>query len=380
MPRPNCARRILVIGARVLTPDLDAGSLRIYNLLTILRDLACDVTFVASFPSSWPPFTERLERDRDRLRETGIEVPPGSATRSVEEHLQQSGALYDLVLLGGEYVAAKHLSSVRQYAPQAITLFDTGDLHYVRHYREAKVTGNARALKRALQSKRRELAAAREADYTLVVSPIEQAILERDCPGVRARVIPIIHEIHGSARPFSEREGMLFLGSFQHAPNLDAVGYLMQEIYPLIREKIANARVYVIGGDPPDSIKAFNADDVIITGYVPDLARYFDRCRLSVAPLRFGAGVKGKVITSLSYGVPVVATPVAVEGMYLNDGESVLVADDPAAFGEAVAALHQDERLWNHLSKNGLEVMSQHFSFEVIRAAVLELLTSIESR
>jgi glycosyltransferase involved in cell wall biosynthesis len=377
---PRRARPILVIGARMLTPDLDAGSLRMYHLLAILSDLSCQVTFIASFPSSWPPYTERLEKDSDRLREMGIEVPSGSVVRSVEDYLQQSGRSYDAVLLGGEYVAAKHLASVRHYAPQAITLFDTGDLHYVRHYREAKITGNVRALKRALQTKRRELKAAKEADYTLVVSPVEQAILERDCPGVRVHVISSIHEVYGAARPFSGREGMLFVGSFQHTPNLDAVGYFVEEIFPLIKEEIDSARAYIIGGDPPDFIQALDSDDVIVTGYVPDLAPYFDNCLLSVAPLRFGAGVKGKVLTSLSHGVPVVGTSVAVEGLFLSDGENVLVADDPAGFSKAVVALYQDATLWNRLSKNGLDILSQHFSFEVARAALLELLAAIESR
>jgi glycosyltransferase involved in cell wall biosynthesis len=298
----------------------------------------------------------------------------------VEEYLQRNGALFDVVLLGGEYIAARYLSSVRQHAPQAITLFDTGDLHYIRHYREAKVTGNARALKRALQTKRRELTAAKEADYTLVVSPAEQAILERDCPGARSYVIPSIHKVHGSARPFSERQDMLFVGSFEHTPNLDAIGYLADEIYPLIRVELSGVKIYIIGGNPPDSVKALNSDTIIVTGYVPDLALYFDNCLLSLAPLRFGAGVKGKVLTSLGYGVPVVGSSVAVEGMYLSDQESVLVADDPASFCRAVVALHRDGNLWNRLSKNGLKILTQHFAIEVIRARLLRLLENMESR
>jgi glycosyltransferase involved in cell wall biosynthesis len=375
---PYFDKQILVICARMLTPDIDAGSLRTYHLLTILRDLSYHVTFIASFPFSWPPYTSSLETDTIRLRERGIKVPSDSTTNSVEGHLQQSGRLYDVVILGGEYVAAKHIANVRQYAPQATILFDTGDIHYLRHYREAKVTGNVRALKRALRTKKRELAAAKQADYTLVVSPIEKAILEKECPGIQVHVISSIHKLHGSAKPFSERKDILFIGSFQHAPNLDAVSYLMDEIYPLIRRKIIGIKLYIIGSDPPVSIKNLNSSDVIVTGYVPDLASYFDNCRLSVAPLRFGAGVKGKVLTSTSYGVPVVASSVAAEGMYLTDGQNVLVADDHNDFCNAVVTLYQNETLWNHLSRNGLDIISQRFSFAAVRAALLELLTNIE--
>jgi len=377
MRESNSGKHILVIGARVLTPDIDAGSLRMYHLLTILKELSYHATFIASFPCSWPPYTSRLETDTNRLRELAIEVPSGSAIKSVEDHLQRNGKRYDVVILGGEYVATKHIASVRKYAPQAVILFDTGDIHYLRHYREAKVTGNVRALKRALRSKKRELAAARQADYTLVVSPIERTILEKDCPGIRIHVISSIHKLYGSVKPFSERRDILFIGSFQHSPNLDAVNYLMNEIYPLIRREIVGVKIYIIGSDPPASIKGLSSNDVIVTGYVPDLAPYFDNCRLSVAPLRFGAGVKGKVLTSMSYGVPVVASSIAIEGMHLADGENVLVADSPNDFCEAVVTLYQNETLWNHLSRNGLDIISQHFSFEAVRVALLELLTNI---
>ena len=370
--------RILMIAPRVLTPNIDGGSLRMYHLMAILNDLSYRVTFVPSFPYSWPPYTSRLQKDTEHLQKSGVEVPPTSTMNPVEDHLQRNGERYAIVILGEEYVAAKHIASIRKYCPQAMIAFDTGDLHYLRHYREARVSGNVRALRRALQSKTRVLAVAREADCTFVVSPVDKAILERDCPDVRAYVISSIHEVHGSAKPFADRQDMLFIGSFQHAPNLDAVNYLVDEIYPLIRKETACRRLYIIGGDPPVSIKSLSCSDIIVTGYVPDLAQYFDNCRVSVAPLRFGAGVKGKVLTSMSHGVPVVASSIAAEGMYLTDGKDVLVADNPIDFCDAVVSLCEDESLWNDLSKNGANVVSEHFSFRAVRAKLLEWLASME--
>jgi glycosyltransferase involved in cell wall biosynthesis len=378
MRKSTSDKRILAIGVRMLTPDIDTGSLRMYHLLMILRELSYHVTFMASFPLSWPPHTSRLQEDTDRLRESGIEVFSPPAIDSVEDHLRQNGELYDVVILSQEYAATKHLASVRKYAPQATILYDTLDLHYLRHYREAKVTGNARVLRRALRAKRRELLAAKRADYTLVVSPVEKAILEKECPGMRVHVISSIHELYGSAISFSERKDIVFIGSFQHSANLDAVNYFTDEIYPRVRREITGVKFYIIGGDPPDSITCLSCSDVIVTGYVPDLASYFNGCRLSVAPLRFGAGVKGKVLTSMSYGVPVAASSIAIEGMHLTDGKDVLVADNPDDFCEAVLTLHQNETLWNRLSENGLDIVAQHFSPVAVRAELLKLLTSIE--
>lgn len=375
---PNSGKRILVISARMLTPDMDSGSLRTHRILMILKELSYHVAFVASFLHSWPPFTSRLEEDTNRLRKLGIEVPSSQDINPVEDHLKDSGKVYDVVILSEEYVAAKHIASVRKYAPQAVILFDTVDLHYLRHYREAKVTGNVRALKRALQTKERELTVAKQADYTLVVSPIEKTILEKACPGIRVHVISNIHKLYGSVKPFSERKAILFVGSFQHSPNIDGVNYFIDEIYSLIKREIVGVKIYIIGSNPPASLKSLCSKDLIVTDYVPDLAPYFNNCRLSVAPLRFGAGVKGKVLMSMSYGVPVVASSIAAEGMYLTDGKNVLVADNPNDFCDAVVALYQNETLWNHLSKNGLDIVSRHFSFAAIRAKLLELLTSME--
>jgi len=115
---------------------------------------------------------------------------------------------------------------------------------------------------------------------------------------------------------------------------------------------------------------------VRILGYVPNVAPFFDSCRLSVAPLRYGAGVKGKINQSLAFGLPVVATRQAVEGMFLEDGESVRIADEPTDFAAAVLRLYADHSLWERLSRNGLAVMEAHFSFTAARRALTDLVSA----
>jgi len=129
----------------------------------------------------------------------------------------------------------------------------------------------------------------------------------------------------------------------------------------------------VIGADPPPQIRALASGSIRILGHVHDVTPFFDGCRLSVAPLRYGAGVKGKINQSLAYGLPVVATTQAAEGMFLQDGDSVLVADDPGSFAEAILRLYRDPALWERLSVGGLAVMEAHFSFAAARRALIEL-------
>ena len=152
----------------------------------------------------------------------------------------------------------------------------------------------------------------------------------------------------------------------------DAVLWFCREIFLLVSVERPELRLMVIGADPPPEVRDLAAANVRILGYVPDVAPFFDSCRLSVAPLRYGAGVKGKINQSLAFGLPVVATRRAVEGMFLEDGESVLIADEPMEFAAAVLRLYTDHFLWKRLSRNGLTVMEAHFSFAAARWALID--------
>ncbi len=132
-------------------------------------------------------------------------------------------------------------------------------------------------------------------------------------------------------------------------------------------------RFSVIGAEPPAEVRALAGDAVRILGHVPDVTPFFDCCRLSLAPLRYGAGVKGKINQSLAHGLPVVATSQAVEGMFLEDENSVLIADTPITFAKAVLRLYRDQELWERLSDGGLSVMEKHFGFDAARRALIDL-------
>jgi glycosyltransferase involved in cell wall biosynthesis len=271
-------------------------------------------------------------------------------------------------------VASRYMQVVRQAAPQAAVIFDTTDLHFLRGFRGAKVTGKINLMRSALLAKRDELAVARQADCTLVVSPVEKTILEEECPGIPVHVVSNIHTAYGSRQPFSERSGIIFVGSFPHHPNIDGMAYFYEGIYPLLKAKLPDVKITIIGSDPPAWLKQARTDHFIVTDYVPDIAPYFDHCRLSIAPLRYGAGVKGKVLLSMGYGVPVVASSIAAEGIPVVNGRDMLIADTPESFGEAIIELYNNEALWDQMSANGLKIIDQHFSFAAARQALVNLL------
>jgi glycosyltransferase involved in cell wall biosynthesis len=363
-------KKVLIIFSYILSPDRDAGSLRMYNLLQLFKALSWHVTFAVSDLQSSPAqhsFLEAIE----------VDVLEKPAVDSIEAHLQEHGQAYDLVIMSALSVALKYLSCIRNQAPAAKLVFDTTDLQHVREYRRARVTGEGGWLQIAMRSKKWELAAVNAADCTWVVSPTETAVLEKACPGAKVHILSVIQTVYGSARPFSEREGILFIGSFPHHPNADAMQYFVDQIYPLLKAQLNGEKIFIIGPEPPDWLQQQATDKLHITGYVPDVRPYFDRCKLSIAPLRYGAGVNGKVMLSMSYGVPVVASSVAAEGIPLVKGDDILVADDPATFAQAIANLYHNEPLWNQLSKNGLEVINQHYSFETSRTHLVNILEDL---
>jgi O-antigen biosynthesis protein len=282
------------------------------------------------------------------------------------------------VIIARHYIAVKHLDAIRRFAPRALVVFDTVDLHFLRGERLAELEGSVAAKAAARASREEELAVIRRADVTIVVSPIEVEVLRQIVPEATVMLLSNIHEPMAGGRPLAEREGIVFIGGFQHPPNVDAVLWYAREVLPQVRQQLPGVTTYIVGSKVPATIRALAAPDFVVTGYVPEVAPFFTDCRLSIAPLRYGAGVKGKVNLAMSYGVPVVATAAAVEGMHLAPGQDVMVADDAAQFAAAIERVYRDEALWQRLSTAGVENVRRHFSRAVARQALQNLFALAE--
>ncbi|MEP7276078.1 MAG: glycosyltransferase [Betaproteobacteria bacterium] len=363
----SAQRRVLVIDACMLTPDQDSGSLRMQAILEILCSLQCKVTFVADNLEYRQPYVGALQR-------RGVEVLFSPYVDSIPGLLDRRGNEFDMVVMARHYIAVKHIDAVRAFAPEALVVFDTVDLHFLREERLAELedSGAAKAVARAKRNE--ELALIRKADVTLVVSPVEQTLLTALLPDARVMVLSNIHELIAGGRPCAEREGLLFIGGFQHPPNTDAVLWYARDILPLVRERLPGVKTTIVGSLVPAPIKALAADDFVVAGYVPDVAPYFCGARVSIAPLRYGAGVKGKVNLAMSYGLPVVATPPSIEGMHLTPGEDVMVAESADEFAAAIERLYRDAELWERLAAGGRDNIRRHFSRDVARSAITRLI------
>ncbi|AUZ54545.1 MAG: glycosyltransferase [Stenotrophomonas acidaminiphila] len=358
-------RQVLIIDEAVPRPDRDSASLRQFNLIRMLLAGGAHVVFL-------PTRGEHGGAATHALQALGVEVWHAPWLDGVGAWLRTHGQRFQVVLLVRHHVASQCLPLLRRHAPQARTVFDTVDLHYLRERRGAELSGDPRLARSAERTRASELAVMAATDVTLLVSAAEKAQLAVDAPGVRVELLSNLHEVAGQGLDWAQRQGLVFVGGFNHPPNLDAMQWFIGEVFPLIRQRLPGIGFHCIGADVPDSLRALAATQpgVQVHGYVPDVVPWMAGGRVAVAPLRFGAGVKGKINLSMAHGQPVVATSCAAEGMHLRDGEDVLVADGAAAFADAVVRLHDDEALWRRLSGNGLDNIARHFSMDAARDVV----------
>ena len=198
---------------------------------------------------------------------------------------------------------------------------------------------------------------------TIVHSDYEKEVLARTIPESAVYVFPWIVDTKPVEKSFDERSGIAFLGGYGHPPNVDAVLYFVEKIWPKIHAARPDMIFYVYGSRTPKELLDLDGKmNVRVIGYLDDLNECFGNIRVSVAPLRYGAGLKGKVAMAMSYGVPGVATSCAAEGMLLKDGENILVRDDEDEFAKAVLQLYDDKQLWNRLSAASLSYIEQGYS------------------
>ena len=353
-------KNILVIDHHLPLTDKDAGSVRMFHILNILHQLGHRVTFIPDNLANVPPYG-------DELQKRGIEIIYYPYFKKVRDYLISHGLEFDAVVLSRCDFARKHIADTRLYAPRSRIIFDTVDLHFVRTDREAQITSNSETREKARQQEELEYNLIDQADETWVVSSVEQKLLREARPDKSIEIVSTITEVPGSKTPFALRRDWLFIGGFQHTPNIDAVLFFAKDIYPLASEHLHDAKFYIIGDKAPPEVAALATERIVVAGFQRDVRPFFDSVKLSVAPLRFGAGVKGKINQSMAFGVPVVATSLAVEGMGLTDHEDTLVADKPEDFAKALIELYESEELWNRLSENGIKKTGALYSTDVAR-------------
>ncbi len=367
-------RRLLVVDSTTPRTDRDSGSLRAFNLMRLLREEGYAVDFLPD---------DRIDAGRYTadLRRIGVRVHCGQQATSHPRWFSRQHQHYDAIVIARYHLAACWIPMVRRISPSMRIVFDTVDLHHLREQREAELQANDRLMRASMATRKRELGVISRADVTWVVSPVEREEIRHHLSTARIEVVPNLHLPGPQVHDYGNRHGMLFVGGGRHPPNVDAVRWLLKEIFPLIRNRLPTCTLHIVGEDLETMLADTRdmRDGVLFHGHVPDLAPLLDGCRVGLAPLRFGAGVKGKVNQYMVHGLPTVATTCASEGMHLVNGHDVAVANDCDSFAAMAVELHEDPGLWARLSEGGLANVRNHFSFDAARDAVVSTFTGLRA-
>ena len=360
---------IIVIDSYMPRYDRESGSRRLFQLLKIFKELNYHVIFVADNGVKEEPYNSELQN----LQVETIYTQEGYGT-TIETQIKNLLPIVDLAWICRPEINEKYLPPIRQQSNLKI-IYDTIDLHYLRLKREWELSADKDLTKSTkwIDMQARELKIAHQADLTITVTSVEQEILQQQ--GVsNVAVVPNIHTPYqGKSKSFQEREGILFIGSYNHPPNVDAVLWLCQEIMPLVWSKIPDVKVTLLGNEPKSEVQNLQSDRIIVPGYVEDVSHYFLNHRVFVSPLRYGAGMKGKIGQSLEYGLPVVSTAIGTEGMNLVPDINVLEANTTEIFAQQIIRLYQDQSLWQHIASCAESAIAP-YTPESVKVSLAELL------
>ncbi len=364
---------ILFVDSQYPMFDRASADVRMFAIVRLLREQGHDCHYYVSDIESAESRigAKEVARYRDALGQLGVVTLERTGFERV-----LAGQSYDLVFFKYFYPAEARIALVRIWQPQARVVVDSVDLVYARLWAKGEVSGLAADLTDAEQIKARELAVYAAADMVITVTEDEARILKAEKPGVPIHVIPNIHDIPSAPRSETPSPSLLFIGTFTHEPNVDGVLWFVRKIWPKVRSAHPDARLRIVGGKPPPEIKALNGNGIEVMGYVPDTLPFLMESWVSVAPLRFGAGMKGKVGEAMAAGLPVVATSFGAEGFGLIPGVHLLVADDPMEFAKLVSKLISGHDLRLRLGIAGHSFIESHYS----PAAVSNQLTSFTER
>ncbi|MEO9191943.1 MAG: glycosyltransferase [Acetobacteraceae bacterium] len=358
---------VLVVEHCCPEPDRDAGS---QTILAFLNALGAANAVV----KRWVEVVRPERAYVTALQDMGIEVIDGGPA-AFEAWMAENGAEIDRVLLSRPEVAATHLGAIRRHSAAAVAYYGH-DLHHRRLRAQFAVSGVPAHAAEALRLERLERWLWRAVDVVLMPSEEETALIGRAEPAARTHAVPpYAFATFGAPRAPPEGTDLLFVGGFAHAPNEDAVVWLASEVLPLIRAGVPEVRLVVAGSHVTPRVWALAGPAVVIC---PDVApaalrELYLSARVAAAPLRYGAGVKLKVVEALREGTPLVSTSVGAQGLP-GIGSVATIADDPTGFAAAIRALLTDDALWQARCAAQIAYAAAHFSPAMLSARLLDAL------
>jgi GT2 family glycosyltransferase/glycosyltransferase involved in cell wall biosynthesis len=370
--RSLSSKTIVMIDHYVPRFDMDAGSRSTFQYLKLLDEMGLNVIFIPDNFQKSEPYTGMLQQ-------IGIEVLYGPVYRdSIFEWLEKNDRFIDYIYLSRPNTSIKYIGFIKETLHAKI-IYQPHDLHFLRTLREYEITKDDATLAKVEKWKETEMELFRNADISLTFSTIEKSIIESTFNVTHCHVVPLFlyESFPEPVQKFKSRKDLIFVGGFNHPPNTDAVLWFANEILPSIIKSIPDIKLHVVGANAPAEILELANDHLILHGFATDeeLDKLYNDVRIVVLPLRYGAGVKGKLIEAMYFGMPVVATDVALEG--IPGIERVLKPKNTSlSFSEEIIYLYNNKDALMQQSIDAQNFIRNHFSFNIAKSILREVFNS----
>lgn len=353
-------KTLLMVDHYVPHFDKDAGSRTVYQYLKLFVKLGFNVKFIGDNFYRHEPYTTVLQQ-------MGIEVLYGPEYASGWKNwIRENAEQFDYVFLNRPHIAPEYMNVIRKYTKARIVYYGH-DLAFLRGMREYEVTGNKEFLRESQEWQPKELALMRQADMAYYPSYVEVDEIHAIDPSIRVKAIPayLFEDVQWQGYDHENRRDIMFIGGFGHRPNVDAVKWLAAEILPELVKCIPDIKIHILGSNAPQEVLELASENLIIEGFVTDeqLENFYRTCRISLVPLRYGAGIKGKVVEAMRFGTPVVTTTIGAEGIP-NAEDAMVIEDDSKRMAEKLAELYTDGCRLTQMSRNCVSYVQNNYSLE----------------
>ena len=360
---------VLVIDHYVPHFDKDAGSRSTYLYLKLLCQAGCNVKFIGDNYYQHEPYTSVLQQ-------MGIEVLYGNHYyNNWKSWLVDNCHNIDVIYLMRPHITEVYIDIINALPTKPKTIYFGHDLHYLRLERQAELSGDIEVKEEAQFWRNKEFELFDKVDMIYYPSEVEVEEIHKSRPDLPAKAIPLyaFEKFNEQHVDFSQRSGMMFVGGFNHPPNADGLTWFIESVLPAVVAEQPNICLHVVGSNMPDEIAALDGEHIKVHGFLSDeeLANLYQSVRLSVVPLRFGAGIKGKVLEAMDNGVPVITTHIGAEGIP-DSRRSMVIEDEAEDMTAAILKVYGDAQQLEYYSANARGVVRDSFSPEAVLRVIAE--------
>lgn len=356
-------KQLLIIGFVWPEPNATAAGTRMMQLIALFQNNGYTITFASTASKT----ETTVDLESIHIKTAPIELNNSSFDIFVKE-------LNPAIVLFDRYLTEEQFGwRVAENCPNALRILDTEDLHFLRNARHTAFKNNTNVGEKALTNEmaKREIASIYRCDLTLIISKFELKLLKKQfkIPKALLQYVPfllndITKDSLDKAPSFEERSHFMTMGNFRHEPNWNAVLYLKNDIWPLIREQLPTAELHIYGAYATQKINQLHntKEGFLIKGWAENTENTYKKYKVCLAPLRFGAGLKGKLIDAMQFGTPSITTAIGAEAMHQDLPWNGFICDDPTEFSNKAVALYKNRDVWKQSQKNGIRILNECYS------------------